>query len=567
MSPTEVKHPGELLSLLEALCQPGGASLCFEEESGVLWPALLMDISPGERLIIDITATPEIAQRLKAGAEFSLIGQAHGAMVRTATLVAGERIDAPSRVQFRCAYPQSANVVHRRNAFRAELKPGMQVRADLFLPTQAEAIRGELKNLSLGGCMLEVSLAHAVLLKNARHPARLTAHFPNGQSLEAQAHIRHVRTNNEWTTALAGCEFVGATPSVERLVWYFVKEIERESARNALAGSKALSPSALFQSANDASSKTAAEASGSAAPLAGGAMTKRLAKVAAYLNAQLLQLQAGAAIEPALLSRQSDALLALLQQDREALLYATVCLPHQPVLIQHSLAVAVRLADLGQARRLAPDVLKALIACALVHDLGKALLPEALVASPTPFSAEQRAELQKHVALLLARLETCRWLAPEVVTAVIGMGNERLDGSGYPRAAQGEQLSELARMMAVVDVADAMARKRADRSAWSLMDIYRHLLGAPGQFDNAWVQRYIKRFGTAPIGSLAKYSSGTLAWVQRLDIRGQPAQVRAVMNVNNRARRFDQRLDEGQIGQLGRLEGVVDAHEFGLAPV
>ncbi|WP_459872463.1 HD domain-containing phosphohydrolase [Halomonas shantousis] len=565
MSPTEVNHPGELLSLLEALCQPGGASLCFEEAAGVLWPALLMEISPGEKLILDVTATPEIAQRLMAGQAFCLIGQAHGAMVRTASLVAGERLETPERLQFRCEYPQSANVVHRRNAFRAELKPGMDVHADLFLPSQPEAIRGELKNLSLGGCMLEVSLSNAVLLKNARHATRLRAHFPNGQALEAQAHIRHVRTNDTWTTALVGCEFVGATPSVERLVWYFVKEIERESARNALEGNSALSPSALFQPANDATNR--ALESESAVQLAGGAMTRRLAKVAAYLNAQLLQLQAGEAVEPALLSRQSDALLALLQQDREALLYSTVCLPQQPLLVQHSLTVAVRLADLGQARRLAPDVIKAMIACALVHDLGKALLPETLLQATAPFSAAQRQDMQQHVALLMARLETCRWLSPEVVAAVIGMGNERLDGSGYPQATQGKQLPELARMMAIVDVADAMGRKRVDRPAWPLMDIYRHLLGSPAQFDNVWVQRYIKRFGMAPIGSLVKYSSGTLAWVQRLDIRGQPAQVRAVMNLNNRERRFDQRLDEGQIGQLGRLEGTVEAREFGLTPV
>ena len=106
-----------------------------------------------------------------------------------------------------------------------------------------------------------------------------------------------------------------------------------------------------------------------------------------------------------------------------------------------------------------------------------------------------------------------------------GGANERLDGSGYPRGLKGEQLHELARLMAVVDVVDAMGRERPDRPAWAIDAIYKHLLEQPQLFDQRWVQRYVRHFGIAPIGTLVRYAGGELAWVLRVDAQGQPSRV------------------------------------------
>jgi len=77
----------------------------------------------------------------------------------------------------------------------------------------------------------------------------------------------------------------------------------------------------------------------------------------------------------------------------------------------------------------------------------------------------------------------------------------------------------------VADVVDAMRRDRPDRPAWKVAAIYRHLLDHPERFDQRWVKRYIQAFGLLPIGTLVRYESGQLAWVQGLDEQGQPSQV------------------------------------------
>jgi HD-GYP domain-containing protein (c-di-GMP phosphodiesterase class II) len=169
--------------------------------------------------------------------------------------------------------------------------------------------------------------------------------------------------------------------------------------------------------------------------------------------------------------------------------------------------------------------------------------------------------------MILERLEECRWLDKEVVTQVIGMANERLDGSGYPAGKRGDALPELARMMAVVDVADVMTRPRPGRAAWTQREVYRHLLTQAEGFDNTWVQRYIRRFGMAPIGSLALYANGALAWVQRHDAHGTPSQVHVVLNTRNPKRRLDQPLNGNDLDQLGGLKEAVNSARYRLTPI
>lgn len=554
-SPSTVEHAGEIAKLVEAMSQPGGVSLSFEGHDMPPLSILLVDVIEDRQLVLDITSTPEIAAALTEERPFRLTGQAHGAMVTTQPLTALPLKDTPGRLRFSCDYPERLDVWHRRNAFRAELGPGMSVAVELDIETGREPVHGELVNLSLGGCLVQLPLNKAAALKSGQPLSRLEAVFPSGQRLTAQGVVRHVRIDDKWQRALVGCEFETPSPKLERWIWYLVKEIEREAIRKAAQGEKPLDPSSLFQA-----SPTAAQEPPSRRLRADYAtpMARRLAKVADFLNAQMLQLQQGAIVDSTLLSRYSDMLLGLLEEDREALVFASVCLHHEPPLVQHGLAVAIRLADLARARKAPRELLKAIVATAMVHDLGKSLLDESLRESPA-FDATQREQLSEHVVLLRDRLEGCRWLAPQVIRSLVSEINERLDGSGYPNGLQGTDLSELSRMATVVDVVDAITRHRPDRAAWSLEDAYRHLLGQPGMFDREWVQRYIRHFGRYPIGSLVRFSSGAQGWIQRLDSKGQPRQV-AVISPTRQLRL------EGEVASLGVVEEILRTPSPELLP-
>lgn len=547
-TPTSVEHAGEMAALLEAMSQPGGVALSFEEPTAPPVPVLLVDTIAGQQLILDVTAVASIAGALTAERAFRLTGQADGAMVATEALVATPLNDVPGRLRFACPYPQRLDVWHRRNDFRAELVAGMTVAVELDTDIPGEVVHGELLNLSLGGCLLKLPLAKAVALRHGQPLSRLEAIFPNGQRMVARGEVRHVQTDEAWQRALVGCKFTTSTPRFERLVWFLVQETERESARRSMAGEHdTRPPSSLFQAVTAAEEPLVKRA----LPAYATPMARRLAKIADYLNAQLLQLQQGAPIDSALLSRNSDTLLSLLEEDREALLFASVCLHREPSLVQHCLSVAIRLADLARARSAPRELLKALAATGLVHDLGKALLPDSLRDS-LAFDDEQRRQMATHVTLIQERLRSCRWLSPAVVKSVILEANERIDGSGYPGGLEGESLSALSRMAAVVDVIDAMGRPRADRAAWSTEDIYRHLLTHGRTFDSQWVQRYIRHFGLHPIGSLAHFSAGARGWVQRLDRHGLPRQV-ALISPTTQVR------VDSEINALGGIDSLVTA--------
>ncbi|MCT8505138.1 HD domain-containing phosphohydrolase [Chromohalobacter moromii] len=564
VSSQDVTHPGELYGLLEALTMPGGASLCFESGDGAPWPVVVMDIIQDVSLCLDVSAVREIVPRLRRGEPFHLMGQADGTVVTTWTLEVLEWREGDGRLYVICDYPQGASVLQRRSSFRASLRADMEVAVTLRVADQDTPFEGRLGNMSLGGCLVELPLAAAAALKPEQAVDSIRLTFPNQRHFELPACVRHVRTDSEWTQAQAGCEFAGLSPAMERLVWYCVQEIERESARTVMHTGRPLEPSSLFQSPGDARRDTSRQRRDKSLP--GGAMAARLRKVADYLNAQLVQLKSGEPVASTQLSRSTDTLLTLWQQDRQALLYASACLTQESHLVQHSLMVAVRMLDLAQSRRMAPERLKAVVACVLLHDLGKGMLPDALLRDEV-LCPEEQDQLHTHVGLIRERLGDCRWLDGDVVEQVIGMANERLDGSGYPAGKRGDALPELARMMAVIDVADVMTRPRPGRAAWTQREVYRHLLTQAEGFDNTWVQRYIRRFGMAPIGSLALYANGALAWVQRHDAHGTPNQVHVVLNTRNPSRHLDQRLDDDDIGQLGELKEAVNSARYRLTPV
>ncbi|WP_404298357.1 HD domain-containing phosphohydrolase [Halomonas sp.] len=514
-----VTAPAEMEGMLARLSQPGGASLQLDVEDSRLLPVLVVEQVPGDYLSLDISAIREVASALRRGAAFRLLGQSRDQMLRTPPLVMSECHEQEGRLLCQCQYPTSLEVLQRRSSFRARLRLGMEVGAIVRGSDSEPPLQGDLKDLSLEGCQLELPLSSAGWL-SAAESVEIELCFLNGVRFTLRAEPRHCLADTERQALRAGMRFVASSGDQERQLWHFVREIERESARQGESSDSSLLPSLLFQTDLAASAPVSRRnISRYATPMA-----KRLARIAGYLDAQLLEIQEGGQLDAVQLSSFADRLLGLHAEDSEALLFATRCLYNEPQLVRHGLGVAVHMLDLATAGSLPRDARKAMAACAMVHDLGKALLPTELLEAPD-WDDERQQALHVHVDVMRERLGACHWLAPGVVEAVVVRINERLDGSGYPAKLSGETLGELTRLASVVDVVEAMRRDRPDRPAWKIGDIYRYLLSHPAQFDSRWVKRYLKHFGVMPIGTLVRFPGGELGWVQRLDSGGRLAQV------------------------------------------
>ena len=101
---------------------------------------------------------------------------------------------------------------------------------------------------------------------------------------------------------------------------------------------------------------------------------------------------------------------------------------------------------------------------ALLHDVGKMGIPDAILLKPGPLTPEERATVERHPQLAYELLSSIPFLRPAL--DIPYCHHERWDGTGYPRGLKGEEIPLAARIFAVVDVYDALCSDRPYRRAW-----------------------------------------------------------------------------------------------------
>ena len=102
---------------------------------------------------------------------------------------------------------------------------------------------------------------------------------------------------------------------------------------------------------------------------------------------------------------------------------------------------------------------------AILHDIGKMGVPDAILHKPGPLNAEEWAVMRRHPGDAYKLLHPIQYLRPAL--DIPYCHHEKWDGSGYPRGLKGEEIPLAARMFAVVDIWDALRFDRPYRAAWS----------------------------------------------------------------------------------------------------
>ncbi len=156
----------------------------------------------------------------------------------------------------------------------------------------------------------------------------------------------------------------------------------------------------------------------------------------------------------------------------------------------HSLRVSTMLAMFGFTIGLNDDELLTLACGGLMFDIGKTLLPYALLHKPGSLTAAEWELVREHVDLG-QRYVGRRSNGPSGIQIMVGQHHERLDGSGYPGQLGGDKLNDLARMAAIVDVFAALTEERPYRPAFSVPDAFDILAGTmSGQFDQGLLSTF-----------------------------------------------------------------------------
>ncbi len=153
----------------------------------------------------------------------------------------------------------------------------------------------------------------------------------------------------------------------------------------------------------------------------------------------------------------------------------------------HAHAVSDLATALAQKMGMEPNQVSRIGMAALVHDIGKVAVPDAILQQGHPLSAHERARIEEHAALGAQILEASPFLS-DLVPAV-RHHHERWDGSGYPDKLRGEDIPQSARIIAVAEAYDAMQRVspyQAIRTAEEALAEVRRCAGT--QFDPDVVQ-------------------------------------------------------------------------------
>ena len=149
--------------------------------------------------------------------------------------------------------------------------------------------------------------------------------------------------------------------------------------------------------------------------------------------------------------------------------------------------LTLRLAD---AFGFGPEELVHIRRGALLHDIGKMGIPDAILLKPGPLTGDERALMQRHPDYARAMLSPIEFLRPALE---IPYGHhEKWDGTGYPRGLAGRAIPLPARLFAVVDVWDALRSDRPYRSAWSREQTRDHIASLSGtHFDPEVVRVFL----------------------------------------------------------------------------
>lgn len=212
--------------------------------------------------------------------------------------------------------------------------------------------------------------------------------------------------------------------------------------------------------------------------------------------------------------------LTRLENTRDVLIaLASAIDAKDPVTEHHCDRVAELALSLAGAAGLSEEAIESIGYGAVLHDVGKIGIAEAVLKKPGELTDAERLEMQRHPVIGAEILSSLR--LGGLIGPIVRGHHEWWNGSGYPDHLRGEAIPVGARIVSVVDAYDAMTHARPYRSALSIEQARAELVRSRGtQFDPDLVDLLLGQLDA--VNEPAAVDSGTMPDLHVLSGQAEP---------------------------------------------
>ncbi len=214
-------------------------------------------------------------------------------------------------------------------------------------------------------------------------------------------------------------------------------------------------------------------------------------------------------LDPDTLTPTAEAILTDVLENRENLVQLTDILMNDDYTFGHSVNVAALSALLGSLCDLSGAELITLTMGALLHDIGKLIVPKDILTKADQLSSREMYIIRMHPEAGRIKLSTLPTPSAKILATIAGQHHEHLDGHGYPDHLMGDQIHRFSRIVAIADVYDALTSARAYKPAYRPHIAYKIMMKcSPGQFDERLLKLFFDTVAIYPVGTVLKTTMG-----------------------------------------------------------
>jgi len=292
--------------------------------------------------------------------------------------------------------------------------------------------------------------------------------------------------------------------------------------------------------------------------------TKLHSEALDLVNHAMEQAKAGQSVDIDPFADMADNFMDSVVRNQNALACLSRIREKDNYLMEHSVNVAVLMSILGKHLELERVYLHQCVTGALLHDIGKILIPDSVLHKPGKLTDEEFATMKMHASYSEDILKKSDKFS-NVSINVAAQHHERLDGQGYPRGLSGEAVSKEARMASVVDIYDAITADRVYHKGMTPSNALKRMLDWCGyHLDTFYVHSFIKAIGVYPVGSFVKLSNNMAGVVIEENKDSLKPMVKIIYNLESNAYSSIRLCDLSHESSNVQIKQVLDPNDYGI---